>query len=119
MEGGTGLPGHWRGPEGQHCYQWVEWQEAAALKGVGSEAQADHVHVINAGPGVVAAVRNETKILNLFPKSAPAPHPNKRREKTYEKIMENSAPMKERFNLYIYLEEEERRCLMEKCCLLT
>ena len=33
---------------------------------MGSEALADHVHVIDAGPGVAAAVRNETKILNLF-----------------------------------------------------
>lgn len=96
----------------------MEWQEAAALKGVGSEAQADHVHVINAGPGVVAAVRNETKILNLFPKSAPGPTQIKG-EKTYDKIMENAAHMKERFNLYIYSKEEGGRCLMEKCCLLT
>ena len=84
MEGGTGLPGHWRGPEGRHCYQWVEWQGAEAPKGVGSEAQANHVHVINAGPGVVAAVRNETKILNLFPISASPPQKKKiKGEKRY------------------------------------
>lgn len=45
---------------------------------MGSEAPADHVHVINAGPGVVAAVRNETKILNLFPITA-SPHHEKKR----------------------------------------
>jgi hypothetical protein len=66
LEGETDLPGHWRGPEALHCYQWVEWQGAEALKGVESKAQADHVHVINAEPEVVAAVKNYTQILNLF-----------------------------------------------------
>lgn len=52
--------------KGQHCYRAGGMAEAEAPKGVGSEALADHVHVIDAGPGVAAAVRNETKILNLF-----------------------------------------------------
>lgn len=95
MEGGTGLPKHWREPEGWHCYQWVEWQGAEALKGVGSEAPADHVHVINAGPGVVAAVRNETKILNLFPISAPTK--TKREKRGAKRPWKNPAPMKERY----------------------
>jgi hypothetical protein len=43
----------------------VGWLGAEALKGVVSEAQADHVHVINAELGVVAAVKNQTQILNL------------------------------------------------------
>ena len=91
MEGETGLPGHWRGPEGRHCYQWAGWQGAAAPKGAGSEALADHVHVINAGPGVVAAVRNETKILNLFPISETAPN-NKRRGKRCKKSWKAQHP---------------------------
>ena len=102
MEGGTGLPGHWRGPEGRHCYQWAEWQEAEAPKGVGSEALADHVHGIDAGPGVAAAVRNETKILNLFLVSE-SPLNNKRRAKCCKKTLESPAPMKERFILYKYI----------------
>lgn len=81
----------------------MEWQGAEAQKGVGSEAPADHVHVTNAGPGVVAAVRNETKILNLSLISAPPPFPsNKKRERKCKKKMENPASMKERFILHVY-----------------
>lgn len=64
--GGTAPPMRWTVPEDQHCCQWVGWLEAASLRGAEWAARADHVHVTNAGPGVVAAVKNETQILNLF-----------------------------------------------------
>lgn len=55
---GLASQGTGEGQKASTVKRWAEWQEAEAPKGVGSEALADHVHVIDAGPGVAAAVRN-------------------------------------------------------------